>query len=102
MAVRRRKSMASRSGEGQVKRMWRDTGRTRMSVDRAVWLTWWIGTILIVLSWMQVVSNEIGWAGFGISAASFFLHVLGRRSWKIPHQDESHDNLASKDSETVE
>ena len=60
-----------------------------MTFDRAIWLTWWIGAILIVLSWAEIVSNEIGWVGFGIGAASVLLQVLLRKYWKMPGQDEA-------------
>ncbi len=30
------------------------------------WYLWAVGSVLIVLSWFQVVSIAIGWCGFGI------------------------------------
>ncbi len=53
-------------------------------LDRVVWLTWWAGTALIVLSWVSVVSNKIGWIGFVIACASSLISVIARRYWKIP------------------
>jgi hypothetical protein len=29
------------------------------------WWLWAIGTVLIVLSWFDVVSHIVGWCGFG-------------------------------------
>jgi hypothetical protein len=53
-------------------------------LDRVTWLTWWAGTALIVLSWISVVSNSIGWIGFGIAMASTIISVIARRYWRIP------------------
>jgi hypothetical protein len=39
---------------------------------------------LIVLSWVNVVSNAIGWLGFGIAIASTIISVIARRYWRIP------------------
>jgi len=30
-------------------------------------ILWIIGTILIVLSWFNVVPNKVGWIGFGMA-----------------------------------
>jgi hypothetical protein len=39
-------------------------------LNRVVWITWWAGTALVVLSWVNIVSNKVGWLGFGIGCAS--------------------------------
>jgi hypothetical protein len=38
-----------------------------MRVYQLCWALWVGGTILIVLSWVNVVSNEVGWLGFAVS-----------------------------------
>lgn len=47
---------------------------------KAYWPAWWIGTILIVLSWFGVVTPTVGWAGFALAGAaalgSYFLPSL--------------------------
>jgi len=53
-------------------------------LERITWLTWWAGTALIVFSWVGVVSNGIGWLGFGIAVASSIISVIARRYWRIP------------------
>ena len=35
-----------------------------MSRNQIAWWFWAIGTVLVVLSWMNVVSYTIGWCGF--------------------------------------
>jgi hypothetical protein len=37
---------------------------------RAYWPAWWIGTILIALSWFGAVAPTIGWAGFALAGAA--------------------------------
>ena len=56
----------------------------RVTFNRAIWLTWWLGAILIVLSWFRVVSNLIGWCGFGACGATVLIQVLVQRYWKMP------------------
>ena len=53
-------------------------------VDQLVWLVWWGGTILIVLSWMDIVANIIGWVGFGICCASSLFSVVANKYWRFP------------------
>jgi hypothetical protein len=47
------------------------------------WLLWIPGTILIVLSWTDIVSREVGWVGFAIALVgvglSFIPHMKGKR-----------------------
>ena len=40
--------------------------RTRMRRNQIAWWLWAGGTVLIVLSWLEVVSPTVGWIGFGI------------------------------------
>lgn len=37
---------------------------------KAYWPAWWIGTILIVLSWFGVVTPTVGWTGFALACAA--------------------------------
>ena len=37
---------------------------------KAYWPTWWIGTALIVASWLNVVTPTIGWAGFALAGTA--------------------------------
>lgn len=52
--------------------------------NRAVWIAWWAGTALIVMSWFGVVTNGIGWVGFGIALTSTLASVIVRRYWRFP------------------
>ena len=40
-----------------------------MTRNQIAWWMWAAGTILIVLSWFDVVSNSVGWFGFLIGLA---------------------------------
>jgi len=53
-------------------------------IDQVIWGVWWIGTILIVLSWLSVVSNTVGWIGFAAALASTFVSVVVRKYWQVP------------------
>jgi hypothetical protein len=53
-----------------------------MSFDRAIWLTWLIGTILIVCLWLDVVSRPIGWMGFGAACAASLIANIVHKHWK--------------------
>ena len=35
-----------------------------MVAYRLGWIVWTCGTLLVVLSWVRVVSNGVGWVGF--------------------------------------
>jgi hypothetical protein len=55
-----------------------------MNIRRIIWAAWWIGTILIVLSWVHVVPIAIGWFGFGISCISVIASVIVNKCWRPP------------------
>jgi len=40
-----------------------------MNRNQIAWWLWAIGTVLIVLSWLDVVGPTVGWVGFGIGLA---------------------------------
>lgn len=37
-----------------------------MKRNQIAWWMWAVGTVLIVLSWMDIVSATVGWCGFAI------------------------------------
>jgi len=61
-----------------------DSPQPPVFVNRAVWIAWWLGTVLIVLSWVDVVSPQIGWVGFGIACVSVVVSVIANRYWRMP------------------
>lgn len=46
-----------------------------MNRNQLAWWLWTVGSIMIVLSWFDVVSTTVGWCGFGIAMAG---SVIGR------------------------
>ena len=44
-----------------------------MTRHQTAWWLWAVGTALIVLSWVNVVTATIGWCGFGIGLAGSVL-----------------------------
>ena len=55
-----------------------------MNIDRILWGIWWIGTILIICSWFDIVSPTVGWIGFGAGCASSLVSVIISKYWRIP------------------
>ncbi len=51
---------------------------------RVTWAAWWIGAILIVLSWTEAVSRTVGWIGFCICGVSVIANVIVQRFWRMP------------------
>jgi hypothetical protein len=45
----------------------------------ACWALWLVGTALIVLSWMDVVSRPVGWIGFAVAAVGVLLSSAARK-----------------------
>ena len=54
-----------------------------MELYKFAWLVWIGGTILIILSWNDTVSPEIGWIGFVLAligvGLSFIPHLRTKR-----------------------
>ncbi|MBB6050875.1 hypothetical protein [Armatimonas rosea] len=44
-----------------------------MSKQKLAWYLWAIGTVLIVLSWFNIVPYNIGWVGFVLGLAGSIL-----------------------------
>jgi hypothetical protein len=55
-----------------------------MSKHKCIWVVWWIGAILIVLSWVNVVPVEIGWTGFGIAVVSIIASMIQQKCCSSP------------------
>ena len=47
--------------------------------NRLCWLLWIGGTVLIVLSWTDTVSPEVGWAGYAVALAGMVLSRIAFR-----------------------
>jgi hypothetical protein len=52
--------------------------------ERTLWSVWWIGTILIVMSWLNVAPIWLGWVGFAAACGSSLASVVQRRYWRPP------------------
>ena len=61
-----------------------------MTLYNIAWLLWIVGTGLIILSWVSVVSASIGWAGFAIAGVGTLLSYLprGRGNSVYPNSPE--------------
>ncbi len=49
------------------------------SAHRFSWLLWLGGTALIVASWTDAVTPQVGWMGFGIALAGTLLSSVSNR-----------------------
>jgi len=61
---------------------------------------WWVGTALIVLSWLNVVTPRVGWVGFGIACVAVFGSYLFPKLARLQPEDfvvVDSRMLASKD-----
>ena len=45
-------------------------------IPNALWIS---GTVLIVLSWVNVVPNKVGWIGWGVALFGTLLSFAGKR-----------------------
>jgi len=62
--------------------------RKIMKRNQIAWWLWAVGTVLIVLSWTDVVSTTVGWFGFAIGLTG---SVLG---WGLrPPSGDSRPNV---------
>jgi hypothetical protein len=61
--------------------------RERMDLYKLAWLVWIGGTVLIVLSWNDTVSTEVGWVGFVIALIGVglsFIPYIRAKPPKLP------------------
>jgi hypothetical protein len=67
-----------------------------MSRNQIAWWLWAAGSILIALSWFNVVSTSIGWLGFGIgmfgSVLSWGLRPPGRSAPARPATEPTNES----------
>jgi hypothetical protein len=49
------------------------------ALHKACWALWIVGTALIVLSWIDVVSRPVGWVGFAVAVVGVLLSSAARK-----------------------
>jgi hypothetical protein len=47
----------------------------------------WVGLLLIVLGWFQVIPLLVGWIGFGIACIAFILESIYKKNLPPPNTD---------------
>jgi hypothetical protein len=52
---------------------------------------WWLGTILVILSWTAKVSYIIGWIGFTMACLSSLISVIKNKAWVPPPDGDDKD-----------
>jgi len=73
----------------RVPELWTLGCLMRMKRNQIAWWLWAAGTVLIVLSWMKVVSTTVGWCGFVIGFVGSIIS-WGLRPPPSEAQPESH------------
>lgn len=69
---------------------------------KLIWASWFIGTGLVLLSWLRVVSSDVGWVGTYIAAVGWLLSPATSNQSRIPHtQSESHAEPHNLSHETA-
>jgi hypothetical protein len=63
-----------------------------ISISMASWLFWCIGTILIVCSWFNLVSIQLGWFGFAIAVAGSIISRLVTKPEGIDYEAQEELN----------
>lgn len=68
------------AGDGQAHSAY----QRRLRFYRWAWLLWIVGMLIIVLSWIDLVSPTISWIGFGIALAGTVLSLLANLRLRSP------------------
>ncbi len=50
-----------------------------MILYNVAWATKWVGMVLIVLCWIQVIPLRIGWIGFGVALLSYIVETICKK-----------------------
>ena len=58
-------------------------------MNKAIWIAWWLGTLLIIGSWISIVPNVVGWVGFVIACVASLISVILNKYWAPPSSDRN-------------
>ena len=59
----------------------------KLNLDNILLITRWVGLLLIVLGWFQIIPLLVGWIGFGIACFSFILESIYKKNLITPNTD---------------
>ncbi len=69
---------------------------------KLIWASWFIGTSLVLLSWLRLVSNDVGWCGSYIAGAGWLVSLAtSRNSSFIRLNCEDTDESSRLDRQTA-
>jgi tetratricopeptide (TPR) repeat protein len=57
---------------------------TVTGIRKLIWTSWFIGTGLVLLSWLRLVGNDVGWYGTYIAATGWLVSIATSTQSKIP------------------
>jgi len=52
----------------------------KLNLDQILMIARWVGLLLIVLGWFQIIPLLVGWIGFGIAGLSFILESIYKKN----------------------
>ena len=63
------------------------------NTEKIVWISWWLGTVIIFFSWLHILPWPIGWFGVGLACFSVVFQVIAK---KHPGQksESKHDKIS--------
>ena len=64
-----------------------------MNLDNTLMTARWVGILLVVLGWFQIVPLLVGWIGFGIAGISFILESIYKKNLTPPRADSNPGEL---------
>ena len=59
----------------------------KLNLDNILMGTRWVGLLLVVLGWLQIVPLLVGWIGFGMACFSFILESKYKKNLITPNTD---------------
>ena len=65
----------------------------KLNLDKILMIGRWVGLLLIVLGWFQIIPLLFGWIGFGIACFSFILESIYKKNLKTPNTDGNQGEL---------
>ena len=66
-------------------------------VYNIAWAAKWVGVVVIILCWIQVVPLRIGWIGFGVAFLSYIVEAICKKKM-IPPETEGSPEEQSESS----
>lgn len=71
-------------------------------IRKLIWASWFIGTGMIVLSWLRLVDHNVGWYGFYIFGAGWLVSLVTSKQLSFRYiESHSSDEPSDLDRQTI-